>query len=202
MTPPGSEPTPTCKNNANLDGTCISTDSCKNLGGYSEAGHCPGPANIQCCVREEGVGFTCQANGVMGTCMPTASCPDDTGTSVPGHCPGGKDIQCCITKQHEEQATAKNLCTVDKPGLKTSYLTGECINTGDCRRAGGTSTPGFCPGGESNQCCTYDRCNGKPGVCQPVASCTDTKTPGLCPGGAHIQCCSKEFSDELHPGVE
>jgi hypothetical protein len=30
-------------------GTCISTSDCSRTGGKSEAGHCPGPSNIQVC---------------------------------------------------------------------------------------------------------------------------------------------------------
>lgn len=38
--------TPTCMAGG-MAGTCISTEKCKNLGGNSEAGHCPGAKNIQ-----------------------------------------------------------------------------------------------------------------------------------------------------------
>ncbi|KAJ9657809.1 hypothetical protein H2201_008022 [Coniosporium apollinis] len=187
--------TPTCKVSSGAKGTCISTGSCKSLGGYSEAGHCAGPDDIQ------GSGDTCTANGVSGTCMPTGSCPDSTGVSVPGHCRGGDDIQCCITKEHQDQATAKNVCTINKAGLKTSGFVGECISTSSCKRLKGTSTPGFCPGGDNVQCCTYGTCDGKPGVCEPVSTCTGTKTPGLCGGGDNIQCCSQDFKSG-HPGQE
>jgi hypothetical protein len=36
-----------CKTKKAISGTCISTTSCSNTGGVSEAGHCPGAANIQ-----------------------------------------------------------------------------------------------------------------------------------------------------------
>ncbi|ORY11103.1 hypothetical protein BCR34DRAFT_332991 [Clohesyomyces aquaticus] len=197
--PPAS--TPTCKSNAGLSGTCISTSSCNNLGGNSEAGHCPGAANIQCCTFSEGSGDTCSANGVSGTCMPTSSCPSSTGVSIPGHCRGPTDIQCCVSKEVQQQATAKNVCTISKAGLSNSGFVGECITTSNCKRLKGTSTPGFCPGGSDVQCCTYGTCEGKPGVCEPVSTCTGTKTPGLCPGGSNIQCCSKDTGN-IHPGVE
>jgi hypothetical protein len=78
--------------------------------------------------------------------MPKSSCPDGTGVSIPGHCRGPKDNQCCISKENEDAATAKNVCTIDKAGLKNSGFVGECISTTNCKRMGGTSTPGFCPG--------------------------------------------------------
>ncbi|EON68726.1 hypothetical protein W97_07984 [Coniosporium apollinis CBS 100218] len=38
-----------CTFNSGQLGTCISTAECNAQGGTSEAGHCPGAANIQCC---------------------------------------------------------------------------------------------------------------------------------------------------------
>lgn len=78
---------------------------------------------------------------------------------------------------------------------------GECISTSNCKRLKGTSTPGFCPGGSDTQCCTYGACDGKPGVCEPVSTCTGITTPGLCGGGNNIQCCSQNFVAN-HPGQE
>jgi hypothetical protein len=78
--------------------------------------------------------------------MPKNSCPDSTGVSIPGHCRGPPDNQCCISKENQDAATAKNVCTIDKAGLKNSGFVGECISTTNCKRLGGTSSPGFCPG--------------------------------------------------------
>ena len=102
--------------------------------------------------------------------MPTSSCPKDTGVSIPGHCRGPADVRCCISKEHEDAANDKNLCTIDKAGLKTSGFVGECISTGNCRRGGGTSTPGFCPGtGSDTQ------------VSELLSECDDTSQGGGCP---------------------
>ena len=38
-----------CTVNSGASGTCISTSDCATQGGSSEAGHCPGASNIQCC---------------------------------------------------------------------------------------------------------------------------------------------------------
>jgi hypothetical protein len=65
----------------------MSTSACSSAGGKSEAGHCPGAANIQCCTYG-----SCTASGKKGFCQSTSSC---TGTSTPGLCPGASDIQCC-----------------------------------------------------------------------------------------------------------
>jgi len=74
-----------CTNNAGINGECVSTSSCSSAGGTSEAGHCPGATNIQCCTYG-----TCKSGA--GKCQPTATC---TGTSTAGLCPGASNIQCC-----------------------------------------------------------------------------------------------------------
>ncbi|QDS76536.1 hypothetical protein FKW77_006119 [Venturia effusa] len=76
-----------CSINSGQNGVCISTASCKSGGGKSEAGHCPGSADIQCCTYG-----SCTASGVAGLCQSTSSCKQ---TSTPGLCPGPADIQCC-----------------------------------------------------------------------------------------------------------
>ncbi|CAF0776769.1 unnamed protein product [Rotaria sp. Silwood1] len=84
----------------NAKGTCISTASCT---GTSVSGHCPGAANIQCCIPK---GSACTANGKSGTCISTASC---AGTSVAGQCPGAANIQCCIASGGSSGSSA-GLC--------------------------------------------------------------------------------------------
>lgn len=207
--PPPPASTPTCKANSGLAGHCISTTACKSQGGYSEAGHCPGATDIQCCTYPKGSGDTCTAKGVTGTCMPTSSCPDSTGKSIPGYCSGPADVQCCVSKaaadkaSRSELSSGKKICSIDKAGLPTSGFVGECIGTGACKSGGGTSTPGFCPGSSANQCCTYGTCKGMDGVCEPVGSCQGTITPGHCGGGKDIQCCTPNWdTGNLHPGVE
>jgi len=79
-----------CTINSGQSGICISTSSCASSGGHSEAGHCPGAANIQCCTYG-----TCSVGGVSGTCQETSSC---SGTKTPGYCPGPANIQCCTKK--------------------------------------------------------------------------------------------------------
>ena len=76
-----------CRINSGQSGVCISTSSCSGSGGSSQAGHCPGPIDIQCCTYG-----TCSVSGVSGTCQETSTC---SGTKTPGHCPGPSNIQCC-----------------------------------------------------------------------------------------------------------
>jgi len=40
-----------CKNSADVAGTCMKTADCASSGGTSEAGHCPGAKDIQCCTK-------------------------------------------------------------------------------------------------------------------------------------------------------
>jgi hypothetical protein len=48
LAPKKSHPS-SCRFNSGLTGKCISTSTCADDGGKSEAGHCPGPVYIQCC---------------------------------------------------------------------------------------------------------------------------------------------------------
>ncbi|KAH6683965.1 lysozyme [Halenospora varia] len=82
--------TTTCEITSGQKGLCVATASCKSSGGKSEAGHCPGGIDNQCCTYG-----TCTVNSIAGLCQPTSSC---TGTSTAGHCPGAADIQCCTSK--------------------------------------------------------------------------------------------------------
>ncbi|CAF1595492.1 unnamed protein product [Adineta ricciae] len=84
----------------NARGTCIATSSCS---GKSVPGHCPGAANIQCCIPR---GSGCSASGRSGICIATSSC---AGTSVPGHCPGAANIQCCVANGGSS-GSANGLC--------------------------------------------------------------------------------------------
>ncbi|CAF0898665.1 unnamed protein product [Adineta steineri] len=89
----------TCTAN-NMKGTCKTTTTCT---GKSVAGHCPGAANIQCCIP---TGSSCTANGKGGSCVATSAC---AGTSVAGHCPGAASIQCCVASGGAS-GSANGLC--------------------------------------------------------------------------------------------
>ncbi|MCJ1264543.1 hypothetical protein MMC22_004415 [Lobaria immixta] len=86
-----------CKTKSGLSGTCISTSTCSSGGGKSEAGHCPGAADIQCCThspKDESTGGSCKIkSGLKGTCISTSACSSGGGESEAGHCPGAADIQ-------------------------------------------------------------------------------------------------------------
>ncbi|EON68222.1 hypothetical protein W97_07480 [Coniosporium apollinis CBS 100218] len=76
-----------CTINSGQKGECVATATCRGAGGRSEAGHCPGAADIQCCTYG-----ACTAGGKAGLCQPSETC---TGTRTAGLCPGAANIQCC-----------------------------------------------------------------------------------------------------------
>jgi hypothetical protein len=118
-------------------GTCMSTSSCS---GFAVAGHCPGAANIQCCVEK-----TCSTPSGSGNCKNTGhGCSG--GSFIAGHCPGASDIQCCVQKS-------------STPSCSTPSGSGVCKSTGSgC--SGGSFIPGYCPGPASEQCCVQGASGG------------------------------------------
>jgi hypothetical protein len=50
----------TCTFNDGRQGICISTTECQAMGKESEAGHCPGPTNIQCCAARAMASEICE----------------------------------------------------------------------------------------------------------------------------------------------
>ncbi len=106
---------------------------------------------------------------------------------------------------------APTMCSItypEAPGLKHI---GFCTSTKRCANAAGYSTPGFCPGGADNQCCSFanNDTDAFPEVCIvprenffDAGICTGTKacktaggfsTKGYCPGGNDIQCCRNNY---------
>jgi lysozyme len=57
---------PTCMVNG-VDGTCIDTTVCANMGGMSTPNLCPGPADEQCCTLPPGTGSSTGAGGATTT---------------------------------------------------------------------------------------------------------------------------------------
>jgi len=140
-----------------------------------------------------GGGDSCSVNGVTGTCMDTASC---NGTSTPGYCPGGSNIQCCTGGGTSsggggcgdgwtcdptwcgDGVYCDDNCGSPDPdcsggtssgggeSCSVNGVSGTCMDTASC---GGTSTPGYCPGGSNIQCCTYGSGNDAPNgwTCDP-----------------------------------
>ena len=161
-----------CKVKSGLSGECMPTDACSKSGGQSEAGHCPGGKDIQCCTHaanppsddnqessdddddqdsSKDNGNCKIGNGTLGTCISTSDCSGNGGTSEAGHCPGAANIQV----SHSIDLS----CTFQLTRV---------------------------------QCCTYKSCDvaGKKGQCQSTSSCSGTSTPGHCPGPTNIQCCT------------
>ncbi len=91
------------------DGLCLPTADCYSDGGTPLRGHCPGPADIQCCTN-----IPCRfiyghcdwtTNFCDGGYMPGKqliftplifiSCEKSLTVSHTGHCPGPENFQCC-----------------------------------------------------------------------------------------------------------
>ena len=72
-----------CRFNDGREGICITTTECSAMGKESEAGHCPGPTNVQCCAARTQSAELCEA-----TDRPQ---PNDGLTEEPGTdgCPAG-----------------------------------------------------------------------------------------------------------------
>lgn len=66
-------------------GTCQKTSDCTTQG-YNEAGHCPGPADIQCCVKK-----SCSTSSGSGICMNTENTCG--GSFIAGACPGDNTVK-------------------------------------------------------------------------------------------------------------
>jgi hypothetical protein len=157
---PTQTPIPTaCTINSGQSGTCISTSACASQGWKSEAGHCPGATDIQCCYKPSETTNTpapsptsCTVNsGESGTCISTGSCASQGLQSELGHCPGPTDIQCCY-KPSQTSATPVPSITSCKV---SSGESGTCISTSSCAAQGGNSEAGHCPGPADIQCCYY-----------------------------------------------
>lgn len=164
---------PTCTTTSGQSGLCISTATCSSGGGVSEAGHCSGASNIQCCTYG-----SCAVATLSGLCQPNTTCTSG-GTAWGGYCGGDASILCCTYGS----------CTV---GTGTAKEPGQCGLSTLCGADGGTSTGGLCGGPDGVRCCSYVTCTagGKSGFCQTKGSCSGTSTGGSCPGGGGIQCCT------------
>jgi hypothetical protein len=155
-----------CTTASGASGECIATSACTAEGGTATADDCPGPEDIQCCVKKSkgsttvdagsgkgvdaGYGSCTTASGVSGECIATSACAAEGGTATADDCPGPEDIQCCVkaTKGSTTVDAGYGSCTT------ATGASGECIDTSDCAAKGGTSTADDCPGPESIQCCT------------------------------------------------
>jgi hypothetical protein len=94
---------------------------------------------------------------------------------------------------------------VQPPSCSVNGVPGTCIDVGACAAMPGyVSTPGYCPGPSSEECCTAvmgapaapPSCNvnGVDGTCIDVGACAQmpgyVSTPGYCPGPASEECCT------------
>lgn len=142
VTVPPVPPTPTCFVEGR-GGTCRNRDLLPCAAGAFFPGHCPGPANIQCCAplaeTPAPSDSRCSAHGSFtGICKDSSSNRCFTGAYYPGFCPGSVDIQCC----------AVNACR------NASGESGVCKNTDDpLACTSGSFESGLCPGPSNVKCC-------------------------------------------------
>ena len=141
---------------------------------------------------------TCQVDGVDGTCIDASVCASMPGyVSTPGHCPGPAGEECCTPtggSSSSSTSSSSSSSGAPPPSCQVDGVDGECIDTSVCASMTGyTSTPGYCPGAASEECCTPPpSCvvNGVHGVCIDTSLCKGTSTPGYCPGSASEECCT------------
>ncbi|EPE31289.1 Lysozyme-like protein [Glarea lozoyensis ATCC 20868] len=112
-----------CQINSKQDGLCMATASCKSSGGTSQAGHCPGGTDNQCCTYG-----SCTVSSISGLCQTTSTCGSGY-TSTAGHCPGPAGIQCCTKKSTSPApgpapapAPAPGGCSNGAPKVNTATL--------------------------------------------------------------------------------
>jgi len=157
-----------------LGGSCLNADS-EGCGGVWLTGHCPGAANIKCCVPTP----ACDAQ--QGSCMDTSS-DECLGSFVSGLCPGPANIKCCVNSMASWQCTQRD---------------GMCIDA-NAQTCMGNWVSGLCPGPANVKCCvprspvtTSPQCAQTQGTCIDLdfQSCAGTIKSGLCGGGSNIKCC-------------
>ena len=111
-----------CKSRDGRRGECKinSGDVDRDCGEDGEfiTGRCPGPNNVQCCLRKRtvtpavsGVGEGCKSrDGRRGECKINSGdvdrdCGED-GEFITGRCPGPNNVQCCLRKRNFLEARA------------------------------------------------------------------------------------------------
>jgi hypothetical protein len=161
---------PACTVNG-VAGTCIDVSVCASMPGYvSTAGHCPGPVSEECCTPTGSSSSSSSSSSTTSTSSSTSSTSSSSSSS------------------------STSSSGAPPPACQVNGVDGTCIDVAVCATMTGyTSTPGYCPGPASEECCTPPpSCSvgGVSGICIDVSLCTGTSTPGLCPGPASEECCT------------
>lgn len=108
-------------------GTCQNTADCTTQG-FNLAGYCPGPADIQCCIKQ-----TCNTGSSSGICMNTSD--KCGGNFVPGFCPGDSTIQCCTSSSSSPPSSGSGAslvaAAVAEEGLPYVWGGGGCDGPSD-----------------------------------------------------------------------
>lgn len=134
------------------------TGECSKSGGKSEAGHCPGNEDIQCCTYpanqpDDGDQKSSDDDDKDSNDDDDEHSSDDDDKNKSNDDDDDDDEKSSDDDDDEssdDDAKSNNDVTC-KIGDGTP---GTCISTTDCSGSGVTSTPGYCPGPNNIQCCT------------------------------------------------
>lgn len=121
----------------------MSTGACASSGGQSEAGHCPGDEDIQCCTHPA------QSSGDDG--QESSDNGDEEANDKDGDDVDDNDEKSGDTKGSDDGDEEPSEDIDDESSETSSCKTGNgtlgtCISTSDCSSNGGTSEAGHCPG--------------------------------------------------------
>ena len=174
---------PTTCTVGSASGVCIATSTCAAMAGYeSTAGHCPGAANVECCTASSGSSSSGSSSSGSSSSGSSSSGSSSSGSSSSG------------SSSSSSGSTA--------PTCSVGGVAGTCIDTSVCAgMAGYVSTPGYCPGSASEECCTPPAAapsctvNGVDGSCIQTSACAAmgyVSTPGYCPGSSSEECCTSQ----------
>ena len=156
-----------CKIQSGLAGQCMPTGECSKSGGQSEAGHCPGSKDIQCCTHptnQSSDGNQKSSDDDEDDDSGSNDDGDDEGSNEDDDDKGsndddddkgsddddddensGDDDDQKSNDDDDQKSNDEGSCKI---GNGTH---GTCISTADCSSNGGTSEAGHCPGATNIQ---------------------------------------------------
>jgi len=87
------------------------------------------------------------------------------------------------------------LAALNEPCYGPNGLSGVCVSTSACSKAGGTTIPGACPADAASvRCCSKPKCGDASfpgGNCRWQSDCAGATSPrAFCPGPAQFKCCA------------
>lgn len=126
------------------------TDECSKTGGQSEAGHCPGPKDIQCCTHPttQSSDDDQKSSDDNDDDVEDPNEDDDEGSNDEddgGSNDDNDDEDSNDDDDDDQESNDEGSCKIGSGTL------GTCISTADCSSNGGTSEAGHCPGAANIQ---------------------------------------------------